>query len=399
MLRARRLALAAVLAILGPGLGSGCTTSTELRRIRTPAGVTLAYQLEAGQGYEGNLRVGNTRAIEGLDKPLSQTATCDVTMAILGTTPEGTEVRATFGSVELDWDLPPSATYSTNELLELAGSRLRGMQVSFLVRPDGRIQALPRPPDDAPPELREVIETLLLGLEAFFVPLPPTALSRNEPWTAQLEHETADGLRLALDQTLRIESSYQHRSQDVTLRRLAVEQERREQRVGEAGPLTVERQARAVLLFAGDGYPVELDREIQEFDPVDGMVFRKVRAQWTRTRGLTPELIAPPDSGDVQVIRDPCNPDYVGPEACEDDEPSPANATAEDPAAEPDDAPARDGTPALSDEAPPTTKTEDTDETNDGPAPSRAPQDRENGEDPSPAAPAPDAAASNASAG
>lgn len=338
--------------------------------------MTIAYQLQTGQGYEGNLRVGNTRAIEGLDKPLSQTATCDVTMVILGTTPEGTEVRATFGSVELDWDLPPSATYSTNELLELAGSRLRGMQVSFLVRPDGRVQALPKPPDDAPPELREVIETLVLGLEAFFVPLPPTALSRNEPWTTQLEHETADGLRLALDQTLRIESSYQHRSQDVTLRRLAVEQERQEQRVGETGPLTVERQARAVLLFAGDGYPVELDREIQEFDPVDGMVFRKVRAQWTRTRGLVPELIAPPDTGDVQVIRDPCNPDYVGPETCEDGEPPPADATAQD-AAEPQDAPAaQDGALDPTDERPPSTQAESTDEADDDSAPSREPRDR-----------------------
>lgn len=342
-----RLALALSMALTGPAL-SGCSTSPELERVRTPReGVTVAYVLEPGNGFEGTLRLGNTRAVDGLTAPLGQTATCDVIMAVVGKSPSGTEMRATFTSIELDWDLPPSATYSPADLLELAQEQLRGMQVSFVVRPDGRVQSLPSPPSDAPPELREVIETMLLGLESFFVPLPPEAILRGDAWTTSLRHTTSEGLSQALEQTVRFDASYRHREDGVVLRRLELEQQRREQRPGDDGPVTVERQVTGHLMFATTGFPTEVDRETRELDPVRGVVFRKVRGTWTRGRGLVPELVAPQPT-DVQVIDDPCNPDYVGPLTCEQ-APAPAVPEAEateatQPAepAEPEDAPADD---------------------------------------------------------
>lgn len=353
----RRLALALVLA-LGPVLG-GCSQSTELRRVRTPReGVALAYVHTTGQSFEGKLRVGNTRAIAGLREPLSQTVTCDVILAVLGEGPTGTEVRATFTSVELDWDLPPAATYSTDELVELAQQQLRGMQVSFVVRPDGRVQVLPAPPPEAAPELQEVIETMLMGLEAFFVPLPREPIAPRETWTERFGHATAEGLRLELEHQVELDGSFERRGDGTVLRRLAIEQHRREQRPTAEGPVTVEREARATVLFADAGYPAEIDREIREADPERGMVFRKVRAEWKPTRGAIPELVAPV-GGDVQVIRDPCNPDYVGPLSCDEPqgtaEPDDARTPAETPkteadveagdaAAPPDDAPADDDT-------------------------------------------------------
>jgi hypothetical protein len=336
-----RLALAVLLASTGPAL-SGCSTSPELQRVRTPReGVTLAYGLEPGNGFEGTLRLGNTRAVEGLSAPLGQTATCDVTMAVVGTSPTGIEMRATFTSIDLDWDLPPSATYSRADLLELAQEQLRGMQVSFVVRPDGRVQALPVPPADTPPELREVIETMLLGLDSFFVPLPPQPLQRGDAWDTSLRHTTAEGLLQALEHTLRLDRSYEHRDDGLVLRRLTLEQQRREQRRGDDdGLVTVERKVSGHLMFATTGFPAEIDRETRELDPVRGVVFRKVRANWTRSRGIVPELVTPP-AGDVQMIEDPCNPDYVGPRTC-DEPPSP-----EDPEAE-----ATDALDTPSDEAP-----------------------------------------------
>jgi len=322
MLAAARLALAVLLVFAGPAL-SGCSTSPELERVRTPReGVTVAYVLEPGNGFEGTLRLGNTRPVEGLQAPLGQTATCDVIMAVVGQSPTGTEIRATFTSIELDWDLPPSATYSSQELLELAQEQLRGMQVSFIVRPDGRVQALPAPPSDAPPELRDVIETMLLGLESFFVALPSEPLTRKDPWTTSLRHETAEGLSQALEQTVELEGTYEHRTEDLVLRRLAVEQQRREQRAGDGGPVTVEREVEARLMFSTTGFPSEVDRQTRELDPVRGVVFRKVRASWTRARSIVPELVAPV-SNDVQAIEDPCNPDYVGPRTCDEQTPVP----------------------------------------------------------------------------
>jgi hypothetical protein len=362
---ASRLALAVLLALTGPTL-CGCSTSTELRRVRTPReGVTMAYALEPGQSFEGTLRLGNTRAVEGLEDPLGQTATCEVSMAVVGVSPKGVEIRATFTSVELEWDLPPAATYSSEELLELAHEQLRGMQVSFVVRPDGRVQALPAPPADAPPELYEVIETMLLGLDAFFVPLPPQPLARGDAWSERLQHTTGDGLSQALEHEVRLDASYEHRDDELLLlRQLTIVQERREQRPGDGGPVTVEREVQAQMLFATTGFPAQLDRETREFDPVRGVVFRKVRAEWSRTRGLVPELVAPPSSGDVQMITDPCNPDYVGPRLCEETEapaidppasddgeapgePSPSETDDEASSDAEDDAPPEDAAPAA----------------------------------------------------
>jgi hypothetical protein len=353
-----RLALAVSLALTGPALW-GCSTSPELERVRTPReGVTVAYALEPGNGFEGTLRLGNTRAVDGLTAPLGQTATCDVIMAVVGTTPSGIEMRATFTSIELDWDLPPSATYSPADLLELAQEQLRGMQVSFVVRPDGRVQALPTPPADAPPELREVIETMLLGLESFFVPLPSEPILRGDPWTVSLQHTNGEGLSQALEQTVRFDASYRHKEDGLVLRRLELEQQRREQRSGDDGPVTVERQVTGHLMFATTGFPAEVDRETRELDPVRGVVFRKVRGTWTRSRGIVPELVTPQPS-DVQVIDDPCNPDYVGPLTCEQ---PPTPAVPEDEATEPDD----DADSAAPDDAP-------TDEAEAPEAPASAP--------------------------
>ncbi|MEX1363978.1 MAG: hypothetical protein AB1Z98_12685, partial [Nannocystaceae bacterium] len=345
------LALVVLLAAAGP---LGCSPSTELKRVRTPReGVSLSYALPLGQGFEGQLRVGNIRAVDGLEQPLSQTATCDVTMVVLGPVEGGLELRATFTSVDLDWDLPPAATYSTDELVELAAERLRGMQVRFVVRPDGRVQTLPAAPANAPPELAEVIETLLYGLEAFFVPLPSEPLGRRDEWTESFSHTTAAGMRLSLDQTLRLDGSFRHRTDGDLRRRLVIEQSRRAQRPGVTDPITVEREITSVIMMTADGFPAEIDRETKEFDPELGMVFRKVRAEWSRFRGVVPELINMP-GGDVQVITDPCNPDYVGPQECEEQPPPPpVEPAAAAPASPEDDGEDEDASDTTEAEAPP----------------------------------------------
>lgn len=320
---ARSFVLAALLATSSI---VACSPSTELKRIRVPReGQGLAYVLEKGTGFEGTLRVGNTRPVDGLDQPLNQTATCEVTMVVLGPVSGGTEIRATFTGVELDWDLPPDATYSSDDLLQLAHERLRGMQVRFVVRPDGRVEELPTMPADAPAELAEVIETMIRGLEAFFVPLPPEPLRSRKTWDKSFAHTTSSGMKRSMDHHLTLDGMFKHRREDLTVARLDIEQLRKAQRPGARGPLTVERKTRSVLMFSPSGFPVELDRETQEFDPERGMVFRKVRAQWTSLRGQLPELITPAETvtDDVQVITDPCNPDYVGPKVCETVEPEP----------------------------------------------------------------------------
>lgn len=364
---ARCLALAAILATTA---ALGCSPSPELSRVRVPKeGVTLSYRLATGTGFEGTVQVGNTLEVPGLDEPLSQSATADVTMAVLGPVAEGTELRATFNSVDLDWDLAPSATYSSGELLELVQERVRGMQVRFVVRPDGRLQALPRPPADTPLELAEVIETLVRGLEAFFIPLPAEPLQHREAWVKPYEHTNELGVVRAMEHEVTLDGMFRLKQDpEVTLARLSIEQRRTEAPDDARDVHQVSREVRALMMFSPNGYPAELDRETRQFNPDGTLMFRKVRSSWAPLRGQLPERLAAPaeQGGDVQVITDPCNADYVGPEVCTDaaeDAPPAVEARPTEPDAE----------PAAPDEPPPTEP--DAEATADDAAPSEATPD------------------------
>ena len=99
--------------------------------------------------------------------------------------------------------------------------------------------------------------------------------------------------------------------------------------------------------------------DAQAFSADSGMVYRKIRADWRRTREIVPELVGGADeSEDVQLIRDPCNPDYVGPLSCDE----PGKAPAPSPEPEPETTGASPETAAPD----PNATTEDADATTSG---------------------------------
>jgi hypothetical protein len=297
-----------------------------LRRLEMPdGGVGLRWALEPGHALVGHLRVGSTRQIEGMARPLDQSLECDVTMQVLapiaGRT--GTRLRATFSDIELEWGLPPSAEYGTEEFIAMASERLRKLQPWIELGPDGAILATSEPPTDMPAELAELYAVLTEALEATFFVLPAGKTERGGTWTDTRARESALG-SWTIETRGRIDGLYRLKERELDVVALEVDTSRRSHAQGTAA----EGETHARVLFAVTGYVAEIDRETQAFSADSGMVYRKIRADWRRTREIVPELVGGGDeSEDVQLIRDPCNPDYVGPLQC--DEPGKAPPTPE----------------------------------------------------------------------
>jgi hypothetical protein len=309
-LRTARLLLTLALSTFAGLALPGCGDPS-LRKVSAPrGGIALAYDLVPKAAYSGKVAVGVTRQIDGVEKPLRQAITGDVTMVVLGESPEGgTRVRVTLTSGDLDWALLPSSGYARDQFLKMAAKYLKGLHMPMTIGPRGGVLERPSPPADAPDEVVEVIDAVIDAVALSFVSVPDKKLSRGDRWTP-----AGAG---------RMESRYrglfrhEERDEDVARFELAITS-------APIGPDDQgERQGTLVALFATAGYPASIDLEARDFDPTLGMSFRRIQVEWTKG-GVAPiDLAVPRDEGpqDVQVITDPCNPDYVGPRMCDDDEP------------------------------------------------------------------------------
>lgn len=327
-----------------------------LRRLEMPdAGVSVRWALEPGQALVGHLRIGSTRQIEGMPRPLDQSLECDVTMQVLAPVAgrAGLRLRAAFSDIELDWGLPPSAEYGSEEFIAVASERLRKLQPWVQLGPDGSVVDVSEPPTDMPAEVAELYAVLAEALEASFFVLPAKPVRRGGTWsdTRTRAGAGAEAPSWTVETHGKVEGLYRLKERGLDVVSLDVQTRRRSNAAGAAS----EGDTHVRALFATKGFVAELDRETQAFSADAGMVYRKIRAEWRRTREIVPELVGGEDESteDVQVIRDPCNPDYVGPLQC--DEPAPEPDPAPDAEPEPEPATGSDG----GDEAAPGDETPD----------------------------------------
>lgn len=289
------------------GLSGSACGDRQLRKISAPRdGVQLAYAFEPATAYAGKVDVGITRQVDGIDGPIKQSISGDVTMVVLGDAPEGgTRVRVTLTQGDLDWALLPESGYSREVFLELAVKRLKGLRLLMTIGPLGQVTQRPSAPDDVPPELVEVIDSVIDGVAQSFIALPDRKLSKGERWVPAGPGRVETRFR----------GLFRHLERDEDVARLELEMSK----VPIGADLKGERQGSKLVLFATAGYPARTDLEARDFDPKRGMSFRRVRVEWTKTGRAPPELIVQDEEvKDVQVITDPCNPDYVGPAACEE---------------------------------------------------------------------------------
>lgn len=308
------VSLALCIATLGV-VATGCASPPPrgLTKLKVPdQGVQLMYRLAPGTALAGHLRLGKTRQIDGLDQPLSQSVECDVTLLVAPRSQEGAvRLGASFANVDLAWGLPPASGFGSDEFREAAMQSLREYRGWIEIDDRGRIVAVSALPERMAPELAELHAALMDTVAASFVPAPDHAIERGDAWEESL---TGTGRKGLVQATLRGLFQHKERDEPVALLELAYEDELAT--ATETGSETQGRRGQAQVLYATDGgYVAEVDRELSAFAPSLGMTYEKLRVTWQAARGMSnPEAVETID--DVQIIADPCNPDYVGPERC-----------------------------------------------------------------------------------
>jgi hypothetical protein len=307
------VAMIAMAGLAAPACGGD---KNGMRKVEVPqGGIQLAYDLTPGAAYQGHVRIGNTQQIEGVGS-ISQALECDVKLVVLGADPErsGAQVRATLSNIVLDWGLPPSAPFSVDEFAKQAVAQLQGMQVTFNVLPTGEITFMPVPPQELDDQVKEVIFQVLRALEQGFLVMPKHKVGEGETWTENEKRGREGKLGRFVDGKVmtKVEGMFRHETRPEDVVSLKIELQRKETITTKDGARTNEIHGKSSALFSTQGYLAEVDGETREYDPKQGMNFRKVRVQWKKTA----KGHAGSGGGDVQTIDDPCHPDYVGPAEC-----------------------------------------------------------------------------------
>ena len=303
-MRCRSLALAAFLGCLAVTT-SGCSSDRE-RGLRAPkAGVKLHYALEVGTSYDGHLRVGTTRQVEGISDPLTQSVECDARLFVVKADEDGARVvRATFRSIELDWSVPPETGLSTEAFAKLAATTLKETEMRFSVSPRGKVVVLPSGPERRPPELDGLLDTLGRAAALGFLEVPERAVGPGDTW---VDEPSLPGARR---NSARFEGLSRRGKSGPSLARLAASFTSAIEIDTPSGPRRRQVEGETDLRLSERGVPIELHTELRDFDPVRGTAVQEVHGSWSRTdagdRGAT----------DVQDIDDPCDPDYVGTATC-----------------------------------------------------------------------------------
>ncbi|MBX7084186.1 MAG: hypothetical protein K1X88_33575, partial [Nannocystaceae bacterium] len=311
-----RLLLALALATSSSLSLSGCGPKG-MRKIEVPgAGVRLAYDLSPGASYSGHLRIGNTQSFDGAS--ISQALECDVKLVVVGDDPRGALVRATFSNVDLKWGLPPSTPVSPEEFAADATAKLQGMNVTFNVKPTGEITYMPAPPQDVPDELKSFIDQVLRALEEGFLVVPDRALKDGESWDEDEQRGRKGKLGRYVEGkvTTKVAGMFHDEGRKEDLLRLEIQHKRKEVFTTKDGARTTESDTKATALFSTAGYLADVEGESRDYDPVNGMAFRKVDVKWKKLQGGDANATGG-GGGDVQAITDPCDPDYVGEAECQ----------------------------------------------------------------------------------
>ncbi len=305
---AQRLLVAMLgLGLLGPA--AGCRPDRE-RSVRTPSGgVKLAYALKTGTSFDGHLRIGTTRQVEGMSENLTQSLECDARLFVMAVDEAGSAtVRATFRNVDLDWSVPPAVGLSSDQFAKLASEQLRGLELRFTLSPRGKLLAMPSGPERPAPEIVGLLDTLGLAVTLGFVELPANAIEPRHTW----RDAPADPQRLAGAPT--IDATFEGRvrpgKEGPVLAKIMQSMTSAREVSTASGPRRRQLEAEIVLRLDADGVPAQTDSELRDFDPQRGLAVQEFHSSWTLTDAGNDAATA------VQDINDPCDPDYVGSEQC-----------------------------------------------------------------------------------
>lgn len=323
MVRAPRWLLALLLCA-APSL-SGCNTGPGLTKVEAPAeGITLRYDLTPGQVYQGSVRRSATIRAASSATSSSQSFSFDLTLTVRGPdeTHGGTAVTARFSAVQVKWSLPPSFPISVAEFNRTAGQQLQGLEVDFNVDESGKILHMPELPEDLSAELRVVLQQALDALETAFLTVPARPLKAGDTWKDDKKRGRKGKLGRYSEGTVtsKVDGFYKTGEPPITVARLVTDTDETEITTTSSGSHEVKKQSTITALFATEQhYLYSYVNEEQIFDAGNTNTFAKTEVNWAKPASQTGG--APPTK--VQDISDPCHPDYVGSEDCNEAAPPP----------------------------------------------------------------------------
>jgi hypothetical protein len=276
--------------LLGSVAVWGCGDK-DLEKIQVPeGGVSLAYDLTPGATYEGHVSVGITRQLDVgiVEGTLKQNVDFDVVLRVQSRAAGADEavVAASLRKIQFDWALPPEAPVSLDDFVQDAARKLEAQPFTFTVSPTGEVDALPSLPPNVGADFRVVLTTVFDALRAAFVELPGRPVQAGESWTEREESGRKGKLgRYRRGSTeVTVDGLFRHTERDEDVVKLLMDSERVDVVTTKSGRRETQRTGKRVALFSMRGYVAEIDEETRDFDPTQGMSFRKLRVTWNKTR-------------------------------------------------------------------------------------------------------------------
>ncbi|PRQ09935.1 hypothetical protein [Enhygromyxa salina] len=316
------LCLTTALLLEAPLLGCG---GSDLVETQVPAdGVELRYDLQPGSSFEGRIRRRETISMRG--QPMSRSINFGVHLVVNSVDEAGNaKVAATVSGIDLNW-VVPGLPVSMNEFNQRAKARLEGVTIRFSVDPTGKVFDVPPPPAQLDEAEVGVLESVIEGLTSAFFVVPDKRLGVGEGWETKdtrgregkLGKFTSDIARGTLVGT------FEHRETKQALAQLKIDGDKTETTTTKDGSSEIRTRSAITVLFDTQAhYMASIDSEMKRSQgPTTTTV--QFDAEWKRrpaggaAGGSGGSGGADADQPEVQVISDPCDDNYVGPDDCLD---------------------------------------------------------------------------------
>lgn len=334
-------ALLVALVLCAAPLTVACNTGPKMTKVEVPAaGVALRYDLTPGQIYQGQVRHNaSIRSTADQRSTINNHFSFDLTLTVRGPDKDhgGMSVTSRFKNVTVRWSPPVGLALSTAEFNRKASQQLTGLEIDFAVDDTGRIVYIPELPDGFPEDVRPLVQEALDQLETAFLPVPANAITVGDKWKEDKKRGKKGKLGRYIDGSVntRVDGFYKVGEPAVTVAKLISDEAVTEVTTTTSGGHEVQKQGTTEALFATEqNYLMSYVSERQTADPGVSTTFEKTEVSWTK--------MPPPAAGaaiQTQDISDPCHPDYVGAEECNDGAAAPAEgeppASSQPPAAQP----------------------------------------------------------------
>ncbi|MEM9453588.1 MAG: hypothetical protein AAGF11_05385 [Myxococcota bacterium] len=315
----RRTSSLFVAVALALPLGPGCTNKQTLTEVEVPeAGVSLRYDLTAGQTYRGHVKMRSSA--QTLKGDMVTTIEFDVELLVqaqkIG---DAMVVDATIEAIKLSLrppeGIPPAmVAMLTGGMTPEKAASLNGMQLPFNLNERGEVDGVPDPPADASPEIQDIMGMIASALTAgFSVRVPEQPVKDGEQWDAKSSTPREGVVSSSNTGSLRglgRDDAGREIAQLVYAAQVQAQRSRGEQTFEIQQKIDTE-----VTFCASQGHPVAVERTIRMEIVGQTSVLTEIDAQWSKGGK---QAVAP--AGDAtQQLTDPCDPDYVGAGECVDD--------------------------------------------------------------------------------